>query len=125
MLKPIKIEKRKKCPCQGENLDRFIQPIILAILSQGDLTGYQIIKRMEEYATYRDARPDPTGVYRYLKTMQSRGHILKVTLPDEGDKEKSLFSITEEGRDCLTNWVTTLKNYGASLLQLAEEVKPE
>lgn len=125
MLKSVKIEKRQKCPCQGGNLDRFIQPIILAILIREECTGYQIVKRMENYSTCRDARPDPTGVYRYLKTMQNRGHIEKITLPGEHDKEKSLFSITESGRQCLGNWVTTLKTYGAAILQLAEEVSPE
>lgn len=125
MLKSVKIENRQKCPCQGGSLDRFIQPIILSILSREECTGYQIVKRMEAYATCRGVRPDPTGVYRYLKTMQGRGHIEKVTLPDEHDKEKSLFTITESGRQCLDNWVTTLRSYGAAILQLAEEVSPE
>ena len=33
------------CPCQGKNLDKLLQPLILCILLQGvDMHGFAILK---------------------------------------------------------------------------------
>ena len=58
----------EKCACGGDYLDRFLQPVILSILTGEPCTGYAVIKRIPEYTTFSSGSPDPTGVYRYLKT---------------------------------------------------------
>ena len=38
------------CPCSGANLPRFVQPVILAVLSSGPLHGYLVVQPdVEEY----------------------------------------------------------------------------
>lgn len=110
-----------KCACRGQTLDRFLQPVILSILAREPLTGYAAIKRMREYVTFADAGPDPTGTYRYLKTMETRGLIRR----DEarGDSDTSLYHITGDGLDCLANWVGTLRAYEQTIHTLADEIE--
>ena len=35
------------CPCSGANLPRFVQPVILAVLSSGPLHGYLVVQRLD------------------------------------------------------------------------------
>lgn len=113
---------KEKCACYGANLDRFVQPVILAILAKESGTGYAVVKRMAEYRTFINAGPDPTGVYRYLKIMKTRGFIVQTAegLDDAG--ATPLYAITESGRDCLQNWVKTLNDYADQVKILAGEI---
>ena len=36
------------CPCSGANLPRFVQPVILAVLSSGPLHGYLVVRYLWE-----------------------------------------------------------------------------
>lgn len=113
---------RKKCPCKGDTLDKFVQPIILLILSKGSCSGYSIVKQMAFYPMLENNLPDTTGVYRQLKSMEEKGAITHVDYIDELGAEKKRYEITEAGRDCLANWSLTLIDYRTSITQLLEEI---
>lgn len=49
------------CPCSGANLPRFVQPVILAVLSSGPLHGYLVVQRLAETSLFRKQPPDATG----------------------------------------------------------------
>jgi len=59
------------CPCSGKNLDRFIQPMVLAVLFDGPLHGYRILKRLGATPMFEGRKPDATGIYRFLKAMET------------------------------------------------------
>ena len=61
------------CPCSGANLPRFVQPVILAVLSSGRLHGYLVVQRLAETSLFRKQPPDATGVYRMLRNMEQEG----------------------------------------------------
>ena len=61
------------CPCSGANLPRFVQPVILAVLSSGPLHGYLVVQRLAETSLFRKQPPDATGVYRMLRNMEQEG----------------------------------------------------
>lgn len=105
----------EKCACGGDYLDRFLQPVILSILTGEPCTGYAVIKRIPEYTTFASGSPDPTGVYRYLKILVDRELIQK----DDDDR----YEITEHGRACLARWVDTLTKYTESIQTLTEEIR--
>ncbi|MCF0121262.1 MAG: PadR family transcriptional regulator [Oscillospiraceae bacterium] len=102
------------CPCNGGTLDRFMQPIILHILSAGPLNGYATQKKMASYATFGDRVPDMSATYRFLKRMEGRG-LLSV--------EDGKYSLTAEGHRCLENWRRTIQAYGAVMNTLAEQLE--
>lgn len=103
----------KKCPCEGGNLEKFMQPIILHILDKCPHTGYSVCKKISLYVTYGETTPDMAATYRYLKIMEKRG-LLK--------SEKGIYSITDSGRECLMNWKKTLKSYQKTLTLLSKQL---
>lgn len=106
--------QRKKCACMGGNLEKFMQPIMLKLLSRGPGTGYALQKEMEHYATYERARPDMAATYRFLKSMEQRGLV---------SSHDGMYHITSEGQRCLAEWKNTLRNYSATLLRLIEQLE--
>ena len=108
------------CPCNGGNLDRFLQPIILSIVTKQPGNGYSIAKSIAAYSTFEGRGPDLAGVYRYLKIMAAKGLLEKQ--PDESG-EKELYSITLRGRQCLNQWLVTLHEYTIQINRLMAELK--
>lgn len=109
------------CSCQGRNLDKFIQPHILLILSIRPMYGLEIINELEKMPMFSGSRPDPTGVYRYLKRMEADGQLsseMKADTP--GEKPKS---ITEEGKNCLASWAVSLGQYSVDIIGLVSEIE--
>ncbi|MGN0478762.1 MAG: radical SAM protein [Hominenteromicrobium sp.] len=105
---------KKKCPCEGGNLEKYLQPILLHILRQEALNGYAVYSRIADYATYRDSTPDVAATYRYLKRMHSRGLL---TCSD------GLYQCSEEGLRCLATWKQTISDYVESLNALQAQLK--
>lgn len=116
-------KKEKKCACKGGNLDRFIQPIILLILSEEADTGYTVFKKMGEFSMFREARPDATGVYRYLRLMEQRGLLEQFEFREGDNKYKMKYRITKEGLECLANWKATLTAYADAIVELVGRMK--
>ena len=61
------------CPCEGGTLDRLIQPAILVVLADGPLHGYGLTERIAALPGFSGNKPDVSGVYRFLKTMEGKG----------------------------------------------------
>ena len=114
------------CPCQGKNLDKLLQPLILCILSQGgDMHGFAILKEIGKIPRFEDKVPDATGVYRYLKKMENSGLLTskwEIDETDDSGKPKRVFSITAQGKGCLANWSLALADYEKYIHKLIEMI---
>jgi PadR family transcriptional regulator PadR len=112
------VSRLKDCPCAGRNLDTFIQPAVLAVLSEGPLHGYSILRRLGEVPMFHARVPDAAGVYRLLRAMQVRGLLASVwDVPGKGPA-KRLFEMTPAGLDCLALWASTLGDYHRRIGQM-------
>jgi PadR family transcriptional regulator, regulatory protein PadR len=117
----------EQCPCSGINLDKLIQPMILLFLSDRALHGYGLVQEIMNSPMFRGDKPDPTGVYRFLKTMENRGLVVSQWELVESGPAKKTYRITEEGLICLEQWVATLRDYVSSietLLATADRMFP-
>ena len=106
------------CPCGGGTLDKLIQPAILAVLAKGPLHGYKLAERIGGMPLFRGRKPDVSGVYRALKTMEGKELVVASwDLSDSGPARKS-YGLTEAGERCLFCWIETLERYrqGISVL---------
>ena len=112
------------CSCKGGNLDKFLQPHILLILSKKEMYGLEIINELEKKPMFMDRRPDPTGVYRYLKKMEDDGQLRsEMKTPDNKAKARKVYSITDYGRHCLANWAVALGQYSVDIIGLVSEIE--
>lgn len=99
------------CPCRGATLAKLVQPAILALLAEGSLHGYDLVQRAADLPTLHGHPPDPTGIYRVLKSMARRGLLASEWDASEKGPAKRSYTLTAEGRDCLAAWVQTLRDY--------------
>ncbi len=114
------------CSCQGGNLDKFIQPHILLILSRRQMYGLEIINELEKRNMFIGRSPDPTGVYRYLKKMEADGQLLSEMKSDlPGERPKKVYSVTDRGRQCLANWAVALGQYSVDIIGLVSDIEEE
>jgi len=117
------MEKFSNCPCTGMNFDKFIQPSILTILNKEEMHGYHIVQKLAENPMQHGRKPDPAGVYRFLKAMEQKGLVTASwDTPDSG-QAKRLYRITPEGESCLVNWMVSMGQFHGSLGQLIREIE--
>ena len=112
------------CSCRGGNLDKFIQPHILVILSKRPMYGLEIIGELEKMDMFIGHSPDPTGVYRYLKKMEADGQLsseMKTEAP--GKRMNKVYSITDEGKRCLASWAVVLGQYSVDIIGLVTGIE--
>ena len=101
----------QQCSCTGKNLDKLLQPMILLLLSREDLHGYALIQRLAGSPLVDTQKPDPTGVYRILKTMEERGLVTARWDDSLRRLPKRVYALAPAGRECLANWIRTLSDY--------------
>lgn len=107
-----------KCACKGSFLDRFIQPAILMLLNKESMHGFSIHKTLLESDTMDYSGIDPTGLYRTLKKMEESGLLISQWDTDTTAQARRMYTITEDGKDCLKQWGQTLISYRNSIESL-------
>jgi poly-beta-hydroxybutyrate-responsive repressor len=105
---PLKLDD---CPCAGGTLDKLIQPAILIVLSEGPLHGYALAERLSEMPMLGGHKPDGSGVYRFLKTMERKGLVTSSWDTSQSGPAKRAYQITQTGECCLRTWISTLEDY--------------
>ena len=65
---------------------------------------------------------DPAGLYRMLKKMESAGLLTSEWDTESSAQPRRIFSITAEGRMCLSYWEKTLVEYADTINKLSESV---
>ncbi|MDY0167217.1 MAG: helix-turn-helix transcriptional regulator [Thermoguttaceae bacterium] len=106
------------CPCTGGTLDRLIQPAILLVLEEGPLHGYRIAERIAKIPGFAGQKPDVSGVYRFLKSMERKGLLNGSWNVSESGPARKSYQITPGGRQCLAEWTKTLEEYRKSITAL-------
>ena len=108
-------EKNANCPCHGDNLEKLIHPAVLSLLIAEGLHGYSIVQKLQENSMLQGKKPDPSGVYRCLKSMEQHGYVTSVWDISNPGQAKRLYKITDDGVKCLHTWISTLEDYHRSL----------
>jgi DNA-binding PadR family transcriptional regulator len=107
-----------ECPCAGGTLDKLVQPAILVILVEGPLHGYRLAERIGAMSGFAGQKPDVSGIYRFLKTMEGKGLVVSSwDLAEAGPARKS-YRITAAGEHCLRQWIKTLEAYRGGITML-------
>lgn len=75
--------------------------LILAVLAEGPLHGYGIVKAVEERSR-SGVLLDPANLYRALRRMRELAWVREEPTPDGEDTRRRTFAVTEGGRAVLT-----------------------
>jgi poly-beta-hydroxybutyrate-responsive repressor len=107
----------------GRNLDKLIQPAVLAVLAGESMHGYRLVQRLGRMSMFKGHEPDTTGVYRFLKAMEKRGLVSSSWDTSDSGPAKRCFALTARGRKCLGLWGATLGEYQKQVGELTKAVR--
>ena len=111
------------CPCGGRTLDKLFQPAVLVVLAAGPLHGYRLAERISELALSGGQEPDASGVYRCLKTMETKGLAASSWILSEAGPAKRSYQLTPAGQRCLQKWIETLEAYRDGITALLKAAR--
>jgi len=90
----------------GRGLRRFLQPVLLLRLHQGEAHGYSLLDSLDEFGLNG---LDPSVIYRLLREMEDEGWVSSTW-----DEEKTqgpprrIYRLNKEGKEVLDMWAVEL-----------------
>jgi DNA-binding PadR family transcriptional regulator len=109
----------RPCACEGNTLDRLIQPTVMAMLAEGPLHGYALVERLEFSPLMKGSKPNDTGVYRLLAMLEQQGCVSSCCAKSALGPKRRIYQLTPSGQACLKKWLTTLEEYHRNVGELA------
>ena len=108
-----------QCACSGKTLSRFVRPMILALLADKPVHGYDLLRKLNTIEMFATPPLDASGVYKMLKAMTAEGLTVGDWDTADAGPARRPFSITSKGRKCLSRWGETLALYQQQILDLS------
>jgi len=90
----------------GRGLRRFLQPVLLLRLHQGEAHGYSLLDSLDEFGL---SGLDPSVIYRLLREMEDEGWVSSTW--DEEQTQgppRRIYRLNKEGREVLDIWAVEL-----------------
>ena len=90
----------------GRGLRRFLQPVLLLRLHQGEGQGYSLLDSLDEFGL---SGLDPSVIYRILRDMEDEGWVSSTW--DEEQTQgppRRIYRLNKEGREVLDLWAVEL-----------------
>lgn len=88
-------------------VERFGEPGLLVLLSDGPTHGYELLERLPE--TIGDDRVDVGNVYRALRALEDEGLVVSEWSGDLPGPAKRTYTLTPDGEAALASWVVSLE----------------
>ena len=87
------------------NIERFIEPCILLLLSKGSSHGYGLMEDLEKHC---GEKVDIGGLYRTLRRMERDGWVKSDWEKNKSGPDRRTYTITSEGKDFLKSATSSL-----------------
>jgi PadR family transcriptional regulator AphA len=78
--------------------------VVLGLLSEGDRSGYDLLKRSEEGVGHMWA-PAKSQLYAILPRLVDAGLATRKTVPGDGRPDKHVYRLTPAGRAAVRSWL--------------------
>lgn len=115
----------KSCGCSFRsrefgNIERFIEPCILLLISQKSSYGYGL---MEDLETRCKEKVDVGTLYRTLRKMEMNGWVTSDWDKNDLGPDRRLYTITKDGLDFLATAISSLTQTDELIHQLLKGYK--
>jgi DNA-binding PadR family transcriptional regulator len=117
-IRTLPIIEARECACEGGSLDKLIQPAILVVLAKGPLHGYRLAEQIGQMPMFGGQKPDVSGIYRFLKTMEKQGMVDASWDRTKRGPAKKSYQLTSAGQICLARWIKTLEQHRRGITKL-------
>ena len=84
----------------------FLRPAILLLLRENPAHGYDLMERLRPFGFHR---PDPGGLYRALRSLETDGLVRSAWEPSQTGPERRIYEITRAGGEELHRLVAGLE----------------
>ena len=118
IIRTLPVIEPRECACEGGSLDKLIQPAILVVLVKGPLHGYRLAEQIGQSPMFGGQKPDVSGIYRFLKTMEKQGMVESSWDVAKSGPAKKSYQITSVGEACLERWIKTLEHHRQGITEL-------
>ena len=78
---------------------------ILGLLNYHQLTGYEITMVFKD-SLYFFWKAQTSQIYRELQTLETKGWVSKIPVPQQSKPDKNIYTITPEGYEELLRWLS-------------------
>jgi len=85
--------------------------------------GYRIAEELARLTVVKGERPDMTGLYRTLRSMEKRGLVASKWAESDVGPARRLYRLTSSRTACLERWARTLQEYHRGITDLLAETR--
>ncbi|MFA6005725.1 MAG: PadR family transcriptional regulator [Patescibacteria group bacterium] len=106
--------------CSKVVLEKFFEPCVLYLLFKQKTYGYELQKQLEEHCC---CSVNIGNLYRSLGKLEKSGDISKSKEAGVGGPERITYSLTEKGKELLSEWITELEEQNKNIAKLITNYK--
>jgi PadR family transcriptional regulator, regulatory protein PadR len=100
-------------------VERLGEPALLKLLADGPTHGYELLERLPPLIG--EERVDVGNVYRALRALEDEGLVVSEWRADLPGPAKRSYTLTDEGRAVLTQWLASLSELRESLTAFLDD----
>jgi poly-beta-hydroxybutyrate-responsive repressor len=102
-------------------VERFGEPALLVLLSDGPTHGYELLERLP--GVLGDERVDVGNVYRALRGLEEEGLVVSEWRADLPGPTKRTYTLTEDGARVLESWTASLERLREDLSAFVDRAR--
>ena len=99
------------------NIEKFVEPCILLLLSKGSSHGYGLMEDLEKHC---GEKVDIGNLYRTVRRMEMDGWVISDWTKNESGPERRIYTVTQDGLDFLKSAVSSLAHTDKLIHRLME-----
>ncbi len=100
-------------------LERFNEPVVLAILQDGPAHGYDLAESLRAWVP--DEQIDLGNLYRMLRSMEDEGIVRSEWSDNAPGRAKRTYELTSVGEDLLDAWTRSLRSTNNTIARFLRE----
>ncbi len=100
-------------------LERFNEPVVLAILRDGSAHGYDLAESLRAWVP--DEQIDLGNLYRMLRSMENEGIVRSEWSDNPPGRAKRTYELTAGGENLFDAWVRSLRSTNTTIARFLQE----
>ena len=114
---PMQQKDSRCCTSKYQKMERFLEISLLMLLFDKEGYGYGLIEQLEEFGFTSDEM-NMGSLYRSLRKLEDQGLVSSVWEEASAGPKRRVYTITDQGRLELHNWIPILKERKTRIEQL-------
>ncbi|MEA2010960.1 MAG: PadR family transcriptional regulator [Actinomycetota bacterium] len=100
-------------------MERFNEPVVLAILRDGSAHGYDLAESLRAWVP--EEQIDLGNLYRMLRSMENEGIVRSEWSDNAPGRAKRTYELTDEGALLLDAWIQSLRSTNTTIAHFLKE----